>query len=703
MAKIFGIDGGYNVPSLSQAISPTLNVPFMEFDSISSALDNYATKEESDVANAEENFNNIVEFHDKVIGEKFDNTRQRDVFERARKDIGIDDNAFKVSMNDLRDDYKMRSIRSKVGQIYERADVKEVLFEQKRGNEFLDYVYKLKDMNPALYKKALSQYNKYRNGDVSGFSLLPQEYTPIDVTSTIAKSLELIPQIDTSDLKTKHGYVYEEIVKQRSKKAIQSVMDNLNNNAIFKNNLEAMFTKPDGTYDEAAAKAYVDKIAGEYAKQYIDIENVKEITPPKATTEAESKLTNITNDISKRGGSAEEILKNQAVLEQIVDGKSLIGLDEDDESVLIKYLGPDKVEKTLSIPKTTASTAQAPLEYTMNVGANKKTVSGEDVKSYVTRHPKVREENQGPDGAEENKGQDTKAYIKDGYLYTNDVGLLWELGIVKDGTDFDELDDYGFEFQKTEDNRTLAKIKVSSNKSSAVVPQTSSVVPNKQEIDDKLDSNPVISQYGKDSEKYSTAEMFLSSPELQDGYFQDVYMKEDYQEYLDSVKSVAPLEDNGYFDISEVHDDLKPLLKTNAEEKLKYLAHHHALASGGFLRTGKAKIEGNSNADAELKAAWKRIDEIVSKNPGMGFIELLKAVESGNSYDAVYSGSAHSSAIGKYQILFDTHFNKIKKYIQNNPNKVLKAGGTPTKKEPVAETKVDSTEATPFDEDFNNE
>lgn len=704
MAKIFGIEGGSQVPSLSEAIQPTLNIPLMEFDSIASALDSYAAFEENDIANAEENFNNITEFHDKLIGEKFDTERQKEVFEKARKDVGIDDDAFRVSLSDLRDSYKMRGIRSKVGQIYERADVQEIFHEQQRGKDYLEKIYNLKDMNPSLYKKALSKYNQYREGKLSGFDLLPQEFQPIDVTSTIAESLKLVPQIETSDIQTKSGLAYEQIVKERSREAIDSVINRLNNNAAFRNNLEAMFTDESGKYNEEAADAYVEQMASEYAKQYIDIENVHQIKQTKTETPKEAAFTNLSDDIVKRGGDANEVLKNKAILNQIVDGNKIVSIDEDDTGVVITYLGPDDAETSITIPKTSTAASPGPTEYNLRIGVNKKTITSDAVKSYLEGNPKVT--GQGWFNSDsENEGNKTKGFFKDGNFYTNDVKMIWDLGLVKRGTDSEDLEDFGFTREVAEDGEVMFKIPVKSNKAD-VAPQKENFIPNKDTIEAKLDSNKHISnKYPKGSEQYELATIFLASPKIQDGYFEDVYLKEDYQTYLDKVKTVAPLTDNGTYDLSKVHPDIKALLKTNPREKLEYLAHHHALSSGGFLKTGSSYIPGNKDADEQLKAAWKRIDKILEDNPEFDSMDVLKKIESDNSYDAVYSGDANSSAIGKYQILFTTHYDKIKKYISENLDKVpteIEGGDVETDAVNDAETEAD-TSSNFFDADFKND
>jgi uncharacterized protein (TIGR02594 family) len=692
MAKIFGIEGGSQVPSLSEAIQPTLDIPLMQFDSIAKALENYSAFEQNDIANAEENFNNITEFRDKLLNEKFDNERQKDVFEKARQDVGIGDDAFRMSLSDLRDNYKMRDIRSKTGQIYERADVQNIFHEQLRSKDYLDKIYSLKDMNPSLYKKALSKYNQYRNGEISGFDLLPQEFQPIDVTSAIAESLKLVPQIETSDIKTKSGLAYEQIVKQRSRQAIDSVIGRLNNNAAFKNNLEAMFTDANGNYNKDAANAYVDQMASEYAKQYIDIENVKEI---KSTKPEDQPLQNVMDDASKLGADPNELMKNKTILQQAVEGKKILRIDRDEESVNITYLGPDEKESVISIPRI-GNTSTEPIRYNMSVNGETKQLTKESINSYIAKNPKVVAKGFFHQFSE-NEGQKTEGYFKDGKFYTNDINMLYQLGIVPKGTDFNDLDKKGFKVTETPDGKYLAEIPVSSDKAKTSFPDV--YVPNAKNIESKLDSSSVISQYPKDGEKYNIAKMFLASPEIQDKYFEQVFMNEDYQDYLNTVEAVAPMQDNGKRDISKVNDSLKPLLKDNTDEKLEYLAYHHAYKSGGFLKEGNARFPGNPKADEQLKAQWAKIDEIMKDNPGLPFPELLKKLESDSTYDAV---NPSSSAIGKYQILFDKHYDKIKQFVIDNIDKVPRQmegdGGKPAAT--TDETVKDTTPVSPIFEDY---
>ena len=694
MAKIFGIEGGSQVPSLSQAIQPTLDIPLMEFDSIASALDSYAAFEENDIANAEENFNNITEFHDKLIGEKFDTERQRDVFEKARKDVGIDDNAFRVSLNDLRYSYKMRSMRSKVGQIYERSDVQEVFHEQKRSKDYLEKIYQLKDMNPSLYKKALAKYNQYRNGQESGFNLLPQEFQPIDVTSTIAESLKLVPQIETSDIQTKSGLAYEQIVKERSRTAIDSVINRLNNNAAFKNNLEAMFTDESGNYNKDAANAYVEEMASEYAKQYIDIENVHQMKAP--TKPEDQPLQNVMDDVIRLGGDANELMKNKTILQQAVEAEKIIKIDEDDDNVTVHFLNGAGVEDSINIPKTGVS-KDAPAQYSAQVGANKKTLNSTDVKDYLEANPKVKKQGWlGLGGDSENEGNDTKGYFKDGFFVTNDVGMLYDMGLVKEGVDSEKIGNYGYTREQQDDGEVLFKVPVTSIKAKTNIDQKP-YIPNREDLEGKLENNWFISQkYPKGSEGHDLALTFLASPELQEGFWDEVYLGGIHKGYMEKVESVAKPKENGDYDISKVNSKIKPYLQTNAAIKLKYLAHHHSNASGGFLKDGYAKIEGNSDADAELFAAWKRIDSIMAKNPDMEFKQVLEEVESSGKsggYSAVYQGEHKSSAIGKHQVLLDSHYKALKEYILANPDKWAKdmKANNQAAQDTVPETETDTT------------
>lgn len=700
MAKIFGIEGGSQVPSLSQAIAPTLDIPVMNFDSIESALTSFSTQEEANIANAEENFNSLTEFQDQLIGEKFDNEKQKDVFEKARKEIGIGDDAFRVSMSDLKDNYTMRGIRSKVGQIYERRDVQDIFNEQLRGKDYLDQIYKLKDMNPSLYKKALTEYNRYRNGEVSGFDLLPQQFQPIDVTSAIADSLKLIPQIDMSSMETKHGYAYEQIVKERSRDAINSVIGRLNNNVAFKNNLEAMFTDNTGKYNQQAANAYIEQIASEYAKQHIDIENVKEIS----TTKPENQpLQNVLDDVARFGGDVNELMKNKTVLQQAVKEGRIVKVDEDDTGVTVHYLDPNDEPGTVRVPKTGIT---GPVTYNMSINGETKQVTSQDVEDYKDTTPKVPASSAwgGWDKLSVNDGNPTKGYFKDGNFYTNDVKMLESLGLIPKGSDYEHLSQYGIKSVKQPDQSILFSIPSTSDKAVTEFPEV--YAPNAKELDAKLDSSDYIANLPKDGEEYNIAKMFLASPKIQEGYFKNVFMEQDFKTYMDKIvgeDGAAPIKDNGKHDLSGVHATLKPLLETNTKEKLKYLAYHHANTSGGFLRDGSADIEGNPDADQQLKDQWVKIDSIMKDNPGLEFSQLIKKLESTNSYDAV---NPTSSALGMYQITLGNHYDNIKEYIKTHLDDVEKldqaaAPETTTAPEAAQETPADTTTTdNPFTQDF---
>jgi hypothetical protein len=169
-------------------------------------------------------------------------------------------------------------------------------------------------------------------------------------------------------------------------------------------------------------------------------------------------------------------------------------------------------------------------------------------------------------------------------------------------------------------------------------------------------------------EQINLAARFLSDEAAQDAFFE--------QAWLPSLtKRVESLELKGLD--PKVADKLD---EGNIDAKLYYLAHHHEGASQGFLKDWTYKIEGNRNAGKEVLNAWDRIDEYAKTNPDASIAEIVANAESRGDHMTVYEGTARSSAITKYQILFDTHQKMIRDFMSTWEGRTVSREAEPVKK-----------------------
>ncbi len=186
--------------------------------------------------------------------------------------------------------------------------------------------------------------------------------------------------------------------------------------------------------------------------------------------------------------------------------------------------------------------------------------------------------------------------------------------------------------QKTDD---YIKLKINKEGEGVTV-----IVPTKKALDNnyvnKVKENKIIAKKGENDPQYlMEAAAFLRTPELQDAV---------YSKLVPIYKNIATKlrkydKDNKYTDM-----------------QLMYIAHHSGFENGKKFLEGGESSSANKKDFKELEIALPKIKKAEeSGKTEWGDIIKTKGIESSNGYDAVYKGDEPSTALGQYQILFDTN------------------------------------------------
>ncbi len=156
------------------------------------------------------NYNQMKSYQDLTTGLNFSMQRNKEVIDKAKSNLGIDDNIFKLSMSDLKNPFKIGDITSKMNNLMQHPDVKEAILEEERLKELQRNVDKLSrtrgpnDNMTVLAKNDIIELQTNPNGltdeGYGVFDINPDNYKEYNLDTLIEGYLKDLPKETTMQL-----------------------------------------------------------------------------------------------------------------------------------------------------------------------------------------------------------------------------------------------------------------------------------------------------------------------------------------------------------------------------------------------------------------------------------------------------------------------------------------------------------------------
>lgn len=284
--------------------------PSIPIEGLSNFVQNRITIESTKLADIEKSFEQYNTMQDDILGIEIHNEDQYNRIKDSRIRMGISDDFFNFSLEDLSNTAKVTQAKNKVKRFVYSPEMVSILEEQKEANDYMKKVAKINSVNPGLAvlakKDYIEKYGNKKERTFSGFELDINNYVPLDVDAEIANvakdiqreyRLERDPNSPTGD-----GYVFINKVSgvtESGKEIFKRKMDALRQNKRFDNNVNSMIAlnSESGDYNDAAAKdLFIETMMNDHLSDKIESVEVKKVELPKVVVDKDGKKTKVTTN-----------------------------------------------------------------------------------------------------------------------------------------------------------------------------------------------------------------------------------------------------------------------------------------------------------------------------------------------------------------------------------------------------------------------
>ncbi len=273
---IHDVNTGLGVPNVSYA--PTLDLPEVSLTPLTSALDTYTKIQEQDRKVAQDNMAGLASAYDAITKVRYDNVNQQQVIEETKQRIGISEDMFNMSAEQLKNPYTMGNVAKATSAFVSDGAIRNVIREQAVFDSTLNAYVKDPPADPKLQEMFFDQVRAYQNGEKTGLEINGDAYKDLDITADLMDRFSKIPQISTSELIQNNTVSYEEQIQKRSQEALDSILAERMQDPKFRNNMIAKgYLDPQsGELTESGVK-YTQDILSAYnqeTKQIVGIKNL---------------------------------------------------------------------------------------------------------------------------------------------------------------------------------------------------------------------------------------------------------------------------------------------------------------------------------------------------------------------------------------------------------------------------------------------
>jgi len=269
-------------PKVGEGVIPNLptqsgfNVDSMTFGSLDSAIKSQVKKMDQEAENVDKSITLLTDLQDKATNFRIDNTNQQSVVEEAKKAAGVDNVFNTATLESLKSPYGAKLVESAYAKFVADPKIAQVVMEQSYADKYQKDLAKINDAK--LREMALTDYQKYRNGEITGDALVADDYMEVDIPKILGKDFKaMAPKVEeTIKLDTSSGAKYVESMKRRDSKAMEFVFENRLSDPKFVNNLVAkgFYDKEKQSLTEEGQK-FVDALLHQYQVEELKMKGVK--------------------------------------------------------------------------------------------------------------------------------------------------------------------------------------------------------------------------------------------------------------------------------------------------------------------------------------------------------------------------------------------------------------------------------------------
>lgn len=590
----------------------TLDIPEFDLSEIDKLSKSIVDIDNKRVKTIEDNYNNLLDTQDDLTGLDGGTAYGFDLIKQVREDHNLTDDVFNFSMDQLKDPFHQRGVQTRLQGAMQDPRMREALNEGVAVKQAREDIRKLARKDSGLAMVAKNHLNKIvsdPNSQRTIFDFSIADYEKLDVKGVLKDEIEdfrkqnpnveFIPRPGSPE-----GFIIfdKTLGEINPDDFLSQMLDKYEDNPVLLNNLAAL---------QDLQKAPEDRT----------IEDRNAIM---------GELRDAINETSTAfGGSrvVDSVLKEDRIA---------IDNARRDNALTIENA---KAEDRLELENQRAKNRLELEEVKADARVRVKTTQGAGTARPGVNNTVVAG---GTKSDAKNTFEDsTNAVLDD----VNSKGL--NLENTADGVNLNSRLKKGDQVEVDETNNEIIVTDPTGNREDLVIPL--SKLGTSDVAFDLLSKNPFISSnYPVGSEKWNYASQFITSPEIQDGFYRDYYVPNILDAGVNRIKGQGI--DTGDYN----------------ENQLRYLVHHQGEAGARhFLETGEIlpDIVSKAGSNRDVK---KELTDALAKFEADGPFEQIKdRVESGGNYSAVTT-LPNSSALGKHQVLFDTFFQPIKDYIDGN-------------------------------------
>lgn len=246
--------------------------PRVPIEDLSRFYNNKIKIETTKIKDMEKALSEYATITDDVLGIEAHNEDQYNRMKDLRVKMGISDDIYPTDIKDLSNTAKLSMAKSKIKRYLDSPEMKMILEEQKKGNDYRSKANEIMSMNEPLGILAMKDYlEKYGNKSeksYSGFELNINDYVPMDVDAEMKKLAEDIerefvlekdPNSPTGD-----GYLFinkNSQVTENGRAVFERKINALKNNKRFDNNMKSYIAMNSKDTDYNDPQAYNDFIS----------------------------------------------------------------------------------------------------------------------------------------------------------------------------------------------------------------------------------------------------------------------------------------------------------------------------------------------------------------------------------------------------------------------------------------------------------
>jgi len=269
-------------PKVGEGVIPNLptqsgfNVDSMTFGSLDSAIKSQVKKMNQEAENVDKSITLLTDLQDKATNFRIDNPNQQSVVEEAKKAAGVDNVFNTATLESLKSPYGAKLVESAYAKFVADPKIAQVVMEQSYADKYQKDLAKINDAK--LREMALTDYQKYRNGEITGDALVADDYMEVDIPKILGTDFKaMAPKVEEHMRRNNtFGANYVESMKTRDSKAMELVFENRLSDPKFVNNLVAkgFYDKENQSLTEEGQK-FVDALLHQYQVEEIKMKNVR--------------------------------------------------------------------------------------------------------------------------------------------------------------------------------------------------------------------------------------------------------------------------------------------------------------------------------------------------------------------------------------------------------------------------------------------